>query len=575
MGYYNKITNMKNILWSLLFLLICPVKTSAFSDVDALNLNYDAILYVEEQGIVSGYSDGTFGSDKEVNRAELSKILIETAYPRQSFGTDCFPDVNKQWFAKYVCLAREKGIVDGYPNGNFKPEQAVTFIEAAKMITKAFKLPLSKNSATEWYVPYVIALEQKKAIPLSITYYEQPISRGELAEIVYRIKAGIGTKESRIFTGEKSYANIKFIDIEELLTKYGVPYKTKTITAFTTDESGSHFAIVFYDSESGAYQIYKDNKKIYEKTISEFYGRELTPVLFRFTNDGKHLLYAIEPQALYLDDLRLSSDDNLFNYYSAVFSADLKGDNIIFPETESIIRYEPLTKTRSILFRLPGKKLEFVRIQNGHYYYTVSNEQGQTDLYRDGKKISVVAVDNPANYLISGNGSVYYFSASGKTYQVYQNDRLIFAGIGRGGFLYEDPNENLYHVGYEMYQKAQTKVYLYKNGKKVSDQIIGNIEGYMAFSENGFHYATRASPGSEPEKFYLFKDGTWQGQPFSLSEKKDYRGVQFLGNTTFMRNYDNNRWVIYKDGQGMNSNLRNIWHFKISDSEIFLYGTRF
>lgn len=105
-----------------------------------------------------------------------------------------FPDVPiDAWFTPSICAAWENGIVSGYPDGRFRPEEGVRFVEAAKMLALGFgltgmELPNFGDANTEWYRPYVEFLSAQNAIPLSITDLAQPINRGEMAEFLYRLK---------------------------------------------------------------------------------------------------------------------------------------------------------------------------------------------------------------------------------------------------------------------------------------------------------------------------------------------------------------------------------------------------
>jgi len=176
---------------------VAPLTYAAFPDVSSSHANADAIEYVQAQGIVSGYPDGTYKPAELVNRAEFMKIVIGAMREDTVVGSNCFPDVQNEWFAKYVCYGKAKGIVSGYPDGTFKPAQTVSFVEAAKMIANALELQMTED--TPWYKPYVVALESDQAIPLSITRFDQQLSRGEMAEIIYRLHAHITSKASRTY----------------------------------------------------------------------------------------------------------------------------------------------------------------------------------------------------------------------------------------------------------------------------------------------------------------------------------------------------------------------------------------
>lgn len=194
---------MKNVYRIMALFLVVPLlvssnfATATFSDVPSTHPNFDAINYVQEQGIVQGYPDGTFRPDSLINRAEFVKIIIEAVLAGQAGGSNCFPDAKAEWFAKYVCFARLKNFIDGYPDGTFKPANNVNFVESAKILTNVFGYNLQPGMP--WYEPYVRKLAELKAIPLSISSFEQKLTRGEMAEMVYRLKAKITNKASKTY----------------------------------------------------------------------------------------------------------------------------------------------------------------------------------------------------------------------------------------------------------------------------------------------------------------------------------------------------------------------------------------
>lgn len=191
-----------------LFIIFNTVTAFAsFPDVSSSHLNYDAINYVQEQGIVSGYPDGNFKPDNTINRAEFTKIVIESNYNadvidsciEKNVGTGLdntfFPDVPSiEWFAKYVCVAKVNNIIGGYPDGTFKPGNKINFVEAAKIIALTFGEEVESDMV--WYKPYVVILADDNAIPKTITTFEKNITRGEMAEIIYRLLADVRDKET-------------------------------------------------------------------------------------------------------------------------------------------------------------------------------------------------------------------------------------------------------------------------------------------------------------------------------------------------------------------------------------------
>ena len=193
------------------FALLCSTSPAyaLFFDVPDDHPYVDAIDYLTRNDIVKGYENRSFRPENAINRAEFTKILLSVLFP-EKYIDDCidtlskntnpvlpklrFPDVpHDAWFAKSVCAAWVNGIVSGYPDGKFYPEEGVTFAAAAKMLSLGFgltgvELPeLGMNNAY-WYTPYVEILAANRAIPPSINSMNQPINRGEMAEMIYRLK---------------------------------------------------------------------------------------------------------------------------------------------------------------------------------------------------------------------------------------------------------------------------------------------------------------------------------------------------------------------------------------------------
>jgi plastocyanin len=178
-------------------LLFPPSALAAFSDVPTSHDNFDGISYVQEEGIVKGYADGSFKPDLPINRAEFTKIIVEavTEQVTPGSGEKCFSDVERSaWFYHYVCFAKTQGILGGYPDGSFKPAQNITFVEASKIISNSFGYQTGTHEV--WYKPSVDVLAGKNAIPSTVGTFTKNITRGEMAEMIYRLKNGITNKSS-------------------------------------------------------------------------------------------------------------------------------------------------------------------------------------------------------------------------------------------------------------------------------------------------------------------------------------------------------------------------------------------
>lgn len=178
----------------------------SFPDVKASYQYKEAIDSLRADGVIAGNPDGTYRPDATINRAEFLKIVLESRGEIDASAGECFPDVEDEWFAPYVCTAKTEDIVQGYSDGSFRPEQAVNFVEAAKILSLAYGQPITQW-APDWYEPYARAIESGNAIPPTIAKLDAPLTRGEMAEMMWRLTGNITDRDT------KGYLNVKYPDV--------------------------------------------------------------------------------------------------------------------------------------------------------------------------------------------------------------------------------------------------------------------------------------------------------------------------------------------------------------------------
>ena len=168
-----------------------------FDDVPAAHVNATAIAFVRKEGIVKGYADGTFKPDHTINRAEFTKIITSSIFSTEEIANckgeeNIFSDVEPNvWYADFVCSAKSAHIIDGYDDGTFRPGSFVNFAEAAKIVVNAFSIEMNTEDHNNiWWKPYVFALSRIGGLPPSFTDPNQLLTRGEMAEIIFRVMTG-------------------------------------------------------------------------------------------------------------------------------------------------------------------------------------------------------------------------------------------------------------------------------------------------------------------------------------------------------------------------------------------------
>jgi hypothetical protein len=180
-----------------------------FTDLEVDNPQYNQIQWLARSGILQGYPDGTFRAGTCINRAEFLKVLYLTTQAEvEATGTNPFPDVDEsQWYYPYVMSAYNDGVVSGYEDGTFGPANCVTKPEVLKMASEAYysdeeiNEPLNvggfpiKISQDDWFFNYY-----NFAFPRNLAVYDaeftlnQPIAsqgatRGDVAETLWRFQS--------------------------------------------------------------------------------------------------------------------------------------------------------------------------------------------------------------------------------------------------------------------------------------------------------------------------------------------------------------------------------------------------
>lgn len=188
-----------------------------FKDVTMDNPNFQAIVALKEKGIISGYPDGTFKPNQVVNRAEALKMIygIEdlktwSAVDGAIFGGATvdvpFTDIDKNaWYFEYLQRAMNDGVVKGYPDNTFKPEQTVNTVENLKMLMEHTFLRVDPEALEEqkeilpafsdvandsWYARYVSYAREKGVISADASnklYPSAGMTRGKLAQAIYNM----------------------------------------------------------------------------------------------------------------------------------------------------------------------------------------------------------------------------------------------------------------------------------------------------------------------------------------------------------------------------------------------------
>lgn len=191
---------MKKVLSIVLSLamVVCMMPLTAFA-ASSSNTTYSdiagekcegAVNVLSALGVVNGYEDGTYKPATIVTRAEMAKLII-TALGMDSYATattSSYTDMtNAKWAVPVVEYATNLGIINGYGNGKFGPNDTVTYEQAATMIVRALGYTTDCSEMNGTYPAIYI----QKATALGIfkdvdgNQYGTGANRGDIAIMLY------------------------------------------------------------------------------------------------------------------------------------------------------------------------------------------------------------------------------------------------------------------------------------------------------------------------------------------------------------------------------------------------------
>lgn len=180
------------------YLLPTMAKDSPFADVDTYNFSRTAILYLQQEGIITGEDDGLFYPSDAITRAEFVALLLRSKREILPKVDKDFGDVSAtSWYAPAMKTALDKGIIKGYGDGTYHPAATITKAEATVMLQRWFDI--TSTSVSElgqqdiepqaWYYDAMrsfVALNIDPFIDSDHAYPSMTLTRGQAAELLFR-----------------------------------------------------------------------------------------------------------------------------------------------------------------------------------------------------------------------------------------------------------------------------------------------------------------------------------------------------------------------------------------------------
>lgn len=127
-------------LCAVMTFLLSTAAASSFPDVPDDAPYAEAAEYLNDAGIMQGDTKGNFNPHQTITRAQMAAIVCRILEETNTVEANSiiFSDVSKShWANNYIMLASQLGIVNGYSDKTFKPENNVTYEQSVAMVVRA------------------------------------------------------------------------------------------------------------------------------------------------------------------------------------------------------------------------------------------------------------------------------------------------------------------------------------------------------------------------------------------------------------------------------------------------------
>ncbi|HFK1681886.1 TPA: S-layer homology domain-containing protein [Bacillus tropicus] len=143
--------------------------TLGFKDVPENHWSYKAIMDLKEKNIVAGYGNGMFGFGDNITRGQVARLIYAYLKPADELNAqNPFTDIEGHMFEKEILALNKAGIMNGFGNGKFGPDNILTREQLAVVLTKAFNFKATSTTTFKdvdknyWATNAISALQENK-----------------------------------------------------------------------------------------------------------------------------------------------------------------------------------------------------------------------------------------------------------------------------------------------------------------------------------------------------------------------------------------------------------------------------
>ncbi len=297
---------------------------TGFADVDGTGYE-TPVGILGALNIMGGYTDGSFHPYSTMTRAEMAAVSVRlrgvTDYGDVVSLDDVqYKDMDGHPLAAAVAYARSMGIVDGYSDGYFYPDDPVTYEQAVKMILGALGYDyysIAKGGYPAGYLQVASELKLTSGVGLTVGSY---ITRGDVAKIVYNALT-VDMMTATSYGDGTSDVTYEIVEGKNILNTY---FDVEEISGIVEENSSTAI--------DGETTIDKDEVRIGDEVfnigdtnIDEYLGYYVTFYAIESEYSDKRVIisYKVESSkneylkinAEYIDDVELTSSRYIIHYW--------------------------------------------------------------------------------------------------------------------------------------------------------------------------------------------------------------------------------------------------------------------
>lgn len=297
---------MKRLISVVLVILlfgISALPVLAYKDEQDID-NLEAVTFLSQHGIISGYDDDSFKPYEVISRAQMSKLLFnvlnrsEKASSYVDYSTE-LTDIKGNWAEGYIKYCFSAGIINGYSNGTFQPDATVSGVAAAKMLLSALGyIPrLEGYIGEDWQSKVISDAEELGLLDGYDGDIYQDCTRDNAAQLIYNalfipmVQKYEGNNAVTEVEGQDGLDNVQML----IVTSIGAQKITGVVT-------GNEQAVLVgqdnYPLAEGKTQILSDGKEY------------ICPFSSQLSDLGKSVTVYVNPETMKLYSEPIYLDEN-------------------------------------------------------------------------------------------------------------------------------------------------------------------------------------------------------------------------------------------------------------------------